>query len=83
MSEYNRTQIIDTYFDKIYSGEMEFSKFRKTLEEKNIEKNEIDIIVSFIDRKLIRTAQAKAEREKGKNLFYVGLILAGFGFFLL
>jgi len=81
MTKYSRAKIIDTFFDKINSGELEFSKLRKTLEEKNIEKSEIDIIVSFIDRKLIRTAKTKAEREKGKNLFYGGLILAGFGLF--
>ena len=54
-------------------------KLRKTLEVQNIEKSEIDIIVPFIDRKIIRATQIKAEREKGKNLFYGGLILAGVG----
>jgi hypothetical protein len=79
MNEYNRAKTIDTLFEKVDSGELEFSKLRKTLEAQNIEKNEIDIIVPFIDRKIIRATQIKAEREKGKNLFYGGLILAGVG----
>jgi hypothetical protein len=79
MNEYNRAKTIDTLFEKVDSGELEFSKLRKTLEAQNIEKSEIDIIVPFIDRKIIRATQIKAEREKGKNLFYGGLILAGVG----
>ena len=79
MNEYNRAKTIDTLFEKVDSGELEFSKLRKTLEAQNIEKSEIDIIVPFIDRQIIRATQIKAEREKGKNLFYGGLILAGVG----
>lgn len=82
MSEYSRAKTIDEYFEKVDSGELEFSKLRKTLEAKNIEKSEIDIIVPFIDRKVIRAFQIRAEREKGGNLFYGGLILAGIGFII-
>ncbi len=55
---------------------MEFSKLRSTLENKNIEKKEIDIIVSLVDKKLLRANEIKADREIGKNLFYGGLILS-------
>ena len=82
MSNYNRAKTIDIYFEKVHSGEIEFSKLRKTLEEKNIEKSEINIIVPLIDRKLIRSAEIKADNEIGKNLFYGGIILAGVGLIL-
>ncbi|MFY0604886.1 MAG: hypothetical protein JXQ93_13180 [Flavobacteriaceae bacterium] len=82
MSEYNRAKTIDTFFEKVNSGALEFSKLRKALEAKNIEKREIDIIVPFIDRKIIRAAEIRADKEKGKNLFYGGLILAGAGLVL-
>jgi hypothetical protein len=82
MSDYNRAKTIDSYFKKVDSGELEFSKLRKTLEEKNIAKGEVDIIVPFIDKKIIRAAEVKADREKGKNMFYGGLILAIIGLVL-
>ena len=79
MDNYNRAKTIDSYFEKVDSGELEFSKLRKTLEEKGIEKNEIDIIVPLIDRQTIRANEVKADRAMGKNLFYGGSILAGVG----
>jgi len=79
MKEYNRAKTIDIFFKKVDSGELEFSKLRKTLEAKNIEKSEIDIIVPFINKKILRAVEIKSEREKGKNLFYGGLIITGLG----
>ncbi|TCI84850.1 hypothetical protein [Tenacibaculum sp. M341] len=79
MKDYNRANTIDTYFEKIETGNLEFSKLRKTLEKENIEKDEINIIVPLIDRKLIRASEIKADRAKGKNMFYGGLILSGLG----
>jgi hypothetical protein len=76
MENYNRAEIIKTYFKKVDSGELEFSKLRKTLEGINIEKEEIDIIVPLIDRKALRAMEIKADNAKGKNMFYGGLILA-------
>ena len=76
MENYNRATVIDESFDKISSGQMEFSKLRKTLENKNIEPSEIKIIVNLVDKKLIRNEQIKAENEKGKLMFYGGIVLA-------
>ena len=59
MIEYNRAKTMDSFLEKVDSGELEFSKLRKTLEASNIEKSEIDIIVPYIDRKLIRRAEIR------------------------
>ncbi len=79
MNNYNRAQTIDTYFERIDTGELEFSKLRKTLEANYIEKSEIDAIVPIIDRKLIRAVEIRSEQKQGKNLFYGGLLLASIG----
>lgn len=76
MEKYNRATLIDKSFDNISSGKMEFSQLRKTLENKNIESSEIKIIVNLVNKKLIRNEQIKAENEKGKIMFYSGIILA-------
>lgn len=79
MTEYSRAETIKEYFKKVDTGELDFSKLRKTLEEKNIEKEEIDIIVPLIDRKALRAIEIKADNAKGKNMFYGGLILSAIG----
>ena len=63
MTKYSRAEIIKEYFKKVDSGELEFSKLRKTLEGKNIAKEEIDIIVPLIDRKILRAVEIKADNE--------------------
>ena len=82
MENYSRAKTIDTYFELIDSKQMEFSQLRTSLEDKNIEIKEINVIVNQIDKQLIRTAQMRASHEKGKNLFYGGLALAVAGIFL-
>lgn len=61
---------------------MEFSQLRKSLEAKDIEQKEINIVINQIDKQLIRTSQMRASNKTGENLFYGGLILAGAGIVL-
>lgn len=77
MKNYNRPNVIDDNFNKISSGKMEFSQLRKKLESDNIEPSEIKIIIiNLIDKRLIRNEQIKAENEKGKFMYYGGIVLA-------
>ena len=82
MENYSRAKTIDTYFELIDSKQMEFSQLRKSLEEKNIETKEINLVVNQIDKQLIRAAQMRASHENGKNLFYGGLTLTVAGIVL-
>lgn len=79
MENYNRAKTIKDYFNKIDSGELEFSQLRNILEKNNIEKDEIDTIIPIIDRKILRAVEIKADNAKGKNMFYGGLILSTIG----
>jgi len=79
MEDYSRAKTINDFFNKIDSGELDFSNLRKKLEESNIEKTEIDIIIPLIDRKILRSIEIKADNTKGKNMFYGGLILSTVG----
>lgn len=74
--EYNRAQTIDLYFEKINSGNMEFSDMRKRLEKGNIENSEITIVIRQVDTQLQRFALQKANNELGKNIMYGGLFLS-------
>lgn len=66
---------VELYFEKINSGEMDFSHLRKTLKSENYTAEEIEIIVKRLDRNLIRTAELKHYHSTGKNLFIGGLII--------
>lgn len=79
MKTYNRAKTADFYFEKVAYGSLEFSKLRKTLENEDIEKEEIDFLVPYIDRKLLRVAQVQAAHKIGKNIFYSGLVLSVIG----
>jgi hypothetical protein len=80
--DYNRAQVIDFYFDKIKIGELEFSVVRKELTRIGIEESEINIVTKQIDNQIMRYDILKAEHNKGKNLFYGGLLLALVGFII-
>ena len=82
MKNYSRANTIDLYYDKINSGEMDFSSLRKDLEDQNIEKEEIGIVIKQVDNQIIRSVQLQASSSLGKNVFYLGLTLSALGVLL-
>lgn len=79
MSNYNRAETIKNFANKIASGEMEFSHLRKTLENQDLDSDEINIVIGQVDKRVARAAQMKEVNNNGKNLFYGGLILVALG----
>lgn len=82
MNNYSRAQTIDHYFELIDSGNMEFASLRKQLEEKDIPKDEISVVVRQVDKQLMRATQKRADHKMGKNLFIGGLCFSGLGVLL-
>ena len=78
----NRGKIIDHYFEKIESGDMEFSQLRKTLEKEIVDTEEINIIVRFIDNQLQRSAQTKVNKSTGISIFLGGILMTSIGLFI-
>jgi len=75
MNNYNRAATIKQYSDKIINREMEFSDLRKTLKAQNLDDEEINIVVKLTDKKVLRAEIIEMEYQKGKNIYYGGLIL--------
>lgn len=82
MKDYSRAQTIDHYFELIDSGKMGFAALRKKLEERDLPKEEISIVVSQVDKQLMRANQKRADHKMGKNLFIGGLCISGLGVLL-
>jgi len=61
---------------------MDFSSLRKDLEDQNIEKEEIGIVIKQVDNQIIRSVQLQASSSLGKNVFYLGLTLSALGVLL-
>ncbi len=74
--EYNRAKTIDYYFEQISSKQMDFSQMRKELESKNIDADEINIVVRQVDKQVLRHQEVQTAHTLGKNIFYGGLVLA-------
>lgn len=82
MAIYNRAETIKSFTEKIVSGQMEFSDLRKTLENQNLESDEINVVVGQVNKRVMRAAQMKEVNTNGKDLLYGGLILAILGLIL-
>lgn len=75
MEEYNRAKTIKKYFEKIRDGEMELSGLREVLVSNGIETDEINVVIKQVDKRLIRNEIIAAENKRGKELFYVGIVV--------
>jgi len=82
MEDYNRIDTIKLFTEKILNKEMEFSDMRKTLKSQDIDDQEIKTVISLVDRKVQREELRKVERQKGKSLFYVGIVIVSLALIL-
>lgn len=77
--EYSRRTSIVKYFLKAEAEEMGFTEIREALAKEGVEQDEINVVVKQIDKRLMKSAELKAEYSKGKNLRRGGFILVLIG----
>lgn len=75
----SRKEYVTEYCDKIRSGHLEYSNFRKELQLRIMDSEDIEIIMKRVDRDLSHMAAADITRSKGKQMFYGGLAIMACG----
>lgn len=66
-------EIVQLYFEKIKSNEMDFSNVRAELVKQDYNNEEINVILKRIDRHLRQDVVIKSENDKGKYMVITGL----------
>ena len=76
-----RAEFIDYYIEKSLDPEFELDIIRKELELKNIDKDEIAIIVRIVDNDIHARVLEKSSNSKASELIWIGafLTIAGAG----
>lgn len=76
----NLFEIEKKYLEKRHQG-MEFSEMRKEMLNEGLDPEAVSIVIRSIDNKILNGEKFKVRQSNKSELFYVGLILLGFGVF--
>jgi hypothetical protein len=75
----SRAKLIDYYLEKSLTDDFQIDQIRKELEAKNIEDEEIKVIVRLVDNEMQKKALTKSSNQKSNELVYIGLALTIIG----
>lgn len=75
----SRAKIIDHYILEAQNPGFEIDTIIRELSEKNVDHEEIQIIVRVVDNEIQRNVLIKTANDKSKELILVGLVLAVIG----
>lgn len=75
----SRAKLIDYYVEKSLDSDFEIDQIRKELSAKNIDDEEISIIVRIVDNEVQKRVITNSSGKKSNELVYVGLFLTVIG----
>jgi len=70
-----REKLVDYYIERSLEDNFEIDQIRKELELKNIDNEEIKVIVRLVDNEVQKRALNRSSNQKFNEMMYIGIVL--------